>query len=84
MSNIRKRYPNHRKPVLTSDNLKRKKLSKHNLNDLQDFLDSSLLQPDIVLKWISRTHTTSNTDDVSPVSKKRNLALSLPPVAVAS
>ncbi|MCJ1345292.1 hypothetical protein MMC31_003498 [Peltigera leucophlebia] len=64
-----------------SGTLQRKKLSKQNLKSLQDFLNSSLSQPDIVLEWISRTPTMTDSDPVGPVAKKKKLAKDLSLVA---
>ena len=60
--------------------LLRKKLSKHNLEDLQDYI-TSLPLPDSLLEWISLTPTITGSDDLVPETKKRKLVQTLPSIA---
>lgn len=57
--------------VLISNILLRKKLSKENLKDLQEFFIWSLHQPDSMLEWISRDFslpTMTNSDAMDPIA----------------
>ena len=56
-----------------SNALQRKKLSKQNLEALQDYL-TSLSYPDTISEWISLTCTMTGPDSAGAVSKKRKLA----------
>ena len=56
-----------------SNALQRKKLSKQNLEALQDYL-TSLSYPDTISEWISLTSTMTGPDSAGAVSKKRKLA----------
>lgn len=59
--------------VLISSTLQKKRLTKQNLKELQDFSDLSLFQPDCVLEWILGTPTMTDSNAVGPVAKKRKL-----------
>ena len=56
-----------------SNALQRKKLSKQNLEALQDHL-TSLSYPDTISEWISLTSTMTGSDTAGAVSKKRRLS----------
>ncbi len=70
----------HKRSVPISDALQSKKLSKQNLEDLQDHI-SSLPQQDSVLEWISLSSTITNSGGVGPVAKGKRLALTFSSIA---
>ena len=65
---------------MNSEALLRKRLSKHNLDDLQDYI-TSLPLPDSVLEWLSLTPTITGSDDLVPETKKKKLPQTLPSIA---
>ena len=65
---------------MNSEALLRRNLSKHNLEDFQDYI-TSLPRPDSVLEWLSLTPTMSGSDDLVLETKKRKLPQTVPSIA---